>query len=88
MEKADSTGLTASEGRRFGWTLAGAFAVLGGIAGWRGRERVAVIYATVAAIFHLAGLIAPKRLGPVERVWMAIAHAISRVTSPLFLGIV
>lgn len=88
MEKADSTRLTAREGRRFAWTLAGAFAVLGGIALWRGREQVAVIFAAVAAIFFLAGLIAPTRLGPVERAWMAVAHAISRVTTPLFMGIV
>ena len=88
MEKADSARLTVSEGRRFAWTLAGAFAVLGGIAWWRGRERAAVIFAGIAAVFFLAGLIAPTRLGPVERAWMALARAISRVTTPLFMGIV
>jgi saxitoxin biosynthesis operon SxtJ-like protein len=88
MEKADSTRLTAAEGRRFAWTLAGAFAVLGGIAWWRGREGAAFIFAGLAGIFFLAGLVAPTRLGPVERVWMAVAHAISRVTTPLFMGIV
>jgi hypothetical protein len=88
MEKTNSTRLTAREGRRFAWTLAGAFAVFGGIAWWRGRERVALVFATLAAIFFLAGLIAPTRLGPVERAWMGVAHAISRVTTPLFMGIV
>ncbi len=88
MEKTNSTRLTAREGRRFAWTLAGAFIVLGGIAWWRGRERVALVFATLAAIFFLAGLIAPTRLGPVERAWMGVAHAISRVTTPLFMGIV
>src|SRR6266567_1724756 len=88
MEKADSARLTASEGRRFAWTLAGAFAVLSGIAWWRGREHAASVFAAIAAIFLLAGLIAPTRLGPVERAWMAVAHAISRVTTPLFMGIV
>jgi hypothetical protein len=88
MEKADSTRLTARAGRSFAWTLAGAFAVFGGIALWRGRERVAVVFAALGAIFFLAGLIAPTRLGPVERAWMAVAHAISRVTTPLFMGIV
>ena len=88
MEKANSARLTASEGRRFAWTLAGAFAVLGGIAWWRGRDRAALVFAAIAAIFLLAGLIAPTRLGPVERAWMAVAHAISRVTMPLFMGIV
>jgi len=88
MEKANSTRLTASEGRRFAWTLAGAFAVFAAIAWWRGRERVALVFATLAAIFFLAGSIAPTRLGPVERAWMGVAHAISRVTTPLFMGIV
>jgi hypothetical protein len=36
----------------------------------------------------LLGLAIPGRLGPVYRVWMRGAHAISRVTTPLFLGIV
>ena len=88
MEKPNSTRLTASEGRRFAWTLAGAFAVFATIAWWRGRERVALVFATLAATFFLAGLIAPTRLGPVERAWMGVAHAISRVTTPLFMGIV
>jgi hypothetical protein len=47
-----------------------------------------LVFATLAAIFFLAGLIAPTRLGPVERAWMGVAHAISRVTTPLFMGIV
>jgi hypothetical protein len=88
MEKTNSARLTASEGRRFAWTLAGAFAVLGGISWWRGRERAAFVFAAIAGIFLLAGLIAPTRLGPVERTWMAVARAISRVTTPLFMGIV
>jgi hypothetical protein len=36
----------------------------------------------------LAGLIVPTRLGPVERSWMALAHAISRVTTPIFMALV
>jgi hypothetical protein len=35
-----------------------------------------------------AGLAVPGRLGPVYRFWMALAHAISRVTTPIVLGIV
>lgn len=88
MEKADSTGLTAREGRRFAWTLGAAFAVLGGIASWRGRERVAVVFLSLAAILFLAGFTVPTHLRPVERAWMAFARAISRVTTPLFMGIV
>jgi hypothetical protein len=35
-----------------------------------------------------AGLLAPARLGPVYRGWMRLAHAMSRVTTPVFLGVV
>jgi hypothetical protein len=88
MEKTDSTGLTAREGRRFAWTLAAAFAVLGGIAQWRGRERVAAIFAVVGGLFLIAGLVAPSRLGLVERAWMGFARAISRVTTPVFMAVI
>jgi hypothetical protein len=88
MEKTDSTGLTAAEGRRFAFTMAAAFAVLGGIAQWRGRERVALVFAVLAGLFLIAGLVVPSRLGPVERAWMGLARAISRVTTPIFMGIV
>jgi ABC-type uncharacterized transport system permease subunit len=36
----------------------------------------------------MAGLAIPGHLGPVHRAWMSAAHAISRVTTPLFLGLV
>src|SRR6266498_465184 len=88
MEKTDSPRLTSAEGRRFAFTLAAAFAVLGGIAAWRGRERAAVVFAVVAGLFFLAGLVAPSRLGPVERAWMGLARVISKVTTPLFMGII
>jgi hypothetical protein len=62
--------------------------VLGAFAGFRGRERAALVVAIVAGIFFIAGLAVPSRLGPVERAWMGLARAISRVTTPLFMGIV
>jgi hypothetical protein len=36
----------------------------------------------------LAALVLPQRLGPVERAWMGFAHAISRVTTPILMGVV
>jgi len=35
-----------------------------------------------------AGALVPARLGPVFRTWMGLAHAISKVTTPIFMGIV
>ena len=36
----------------------------------------------------LAGLIVPRALGPVERAWMGFALLLSKVTTPIFMGIV
>ena len=42
----------------------------------------------MAGAFALAGFLVPGRLGPVYRGWMGLAHAISRVTSPIFMSLV
>jgi hypothetical protein len=80
--------LTATEGRRFAWTLAGAFAVIAVILWWRGGAAPAMVATGLAILLFLAGAFIPSRLGPVERAWMGLAHAISRVTTPIFLAIV
>ena len=41
----------------------------------------------MAGCLLLAGTFVPTRLGPVEQAWMAFAHAISRVTTPLMMAI-
>ena len=40
------------------------------------------------AILLLLAVAAPGLLPPVQRSWMAVGHAISKVTTPIFLGIV
>ena len=40
------------------------------------------------AFLILGAVLAPAALVPVERAWMAMAHAISKVTTPIILGIV
>jgi hypothetical protein len=44
--------------------------------------------AALAGLFLLGGLVAPTRLGPIEKAWMAFARAISRVTTPTFMAII
>ena len=39
-------------------------------------------------VFVLWGLVLPMSLGPLFRVWMRLASLISRVTTPILLGIV
>ena len=80
--------LSAAEGRRFGFTVGGAFLALAALAWWRGRDHGALVFAGVGGLLVLAGLAFPERLGPVYRGWMGLARVLSRVTTPIFLGIV
>jgi hypothetical protein len=80
--------LSASEGRRFGLTVGTAFVALGAVAAWRGREPMATACAAAGVMLILAGLLVPGRLGPLFRGWMGLAHLMSKVTTPVFMGIV
>ncbi len=46
------------------------------------------VLAALSAAFGVAGLAVPARLQPVERAWMGLAHLLSKVTTPIFMGIV
>lgn len=78
--------MTREEGRRFGLTLAGAFVALAALAWWRGHAVPATGAIVAGTALALAGLVVPTRLGGVERAWMGLAHAISKVTTPLVMG--
>ncbi len=80
--------LSPREGRKFGLTVGIAFLVLGGIVWWRGHEPVALVFWSIGGFLILAGLLIPAHLGPVHRAWMGLAHAISKVTTPIFMGII
>ena len=83
-----SAGLTASEGRKFGLLVGGAFLLLGALLWCRGWVVGALIPAALGGMLFLAGLAIPARLGPVYRAWMAFALVISKVTTPLFMGLI
>lgn len=74
--------------RKFGLTLGVAFLVLGGVSWWRDHLPVAAVLGSIGGLLALAGILVPTWLAPVERGWMAFAHAISKVTTPIFMGIV
>jgi hypothetical protein len=79
--------LTAAEGRRFGLTVGIAFLVLAAFFLWRNKDQIAIAGSALGTLLILAGLVVPTRLGPVERAWMRLAHLISKVTTPVFLGV-
>jgi hypothetical protein len=79
--------LSARDGRRFGLTVGTAFLVFAGIAWWREQAAIATVLASLGGALALAGLVIPTHLGPVERGWMALAHAISKVTTPIVMGV-
>ncbi|HEU5040250.1 MAG TPA: SxtJ family membrane protein [Gemmatimonadales bacterium] len=81
-------GLTAAEGRRFGLQVGVAFLVLGGVAWWRGHPLASGLLLALGGVLVVAGLAAPAGLGPVYRGWMRLAVAISRVTTPLIMGLI
>lgn len=80
--------LTPAEGRKFGLTVGVAFLVLAAVLVWRGHLPVATALGVIGALLALAGLAMPTRLGPVFKAWMGLAHAISKVTTPIFMGLV
>jgi hypothetical protein len=80
--------LSAAAGRRFGLTVGGAFLVLAALAWWRGRALGLEVFATLGSLFVLSGLALPTHLGPVFRAWMGLAHQLSRVTTPIVLGLI
>ena len=86
--KPSAVPYSSATGRRFALTLAGAFAVLGLIAYLRHRGVTFRVLEALAATFALGALVIPSKLEPVERGWMALAHALSKVTTPIFMGIV
>ncbi len=88
MARRVPAGLEAQEGRKFGLTVGTAFVLFGGIALWRGREFPAQVLWGIGGLLILGAALLPARLKPVERAWMAMALQVSRVTTPILMGIV
>jgi hypothetical protein len=65
-----------------------AFAVFAGVAAWRGHAVAWKLLGALSVTLLFAGAVTPTILGPVRRGWMALAHLLSKVTTPLVMGIV
>ena len=79
---------SSAEGRKFGLTVGAAFLVLAAIFLWRSKEVPLYVTATLGAALVAGGLVVPGSLGPVQRGWMRLALAISKITTPIFMSIV
>ena len=80
--------LTAREGRRFAFTVGVAFLVLGALMLWRGHGILQMIFWGIGGVLVAAGIVVPGRLTRVQRAWMGLGHAMSRITSPIVMGAV
>jgi hypothetical protein len=83
-----SARLSPAEGRKFALTVGAAFVALAGFTSWRGHEKVATVAGALGAAFIVAGLVAPGHLGLIYRGWMTFGLALSKITTPIFMGIV
>ena len=88
MQSSNSTEFSAKDGRGFAFPVGTAFLVLAGVLYWRDRNTLALIVASLGGVLWLFGILIPGRLGPIYRGWMQMALAISKVTTPIFMGIV
>lgn len=88
METGIPARLTRAEGRRFGLLVGGAFLLLGTIVRWRGHPTAAVVLWSIGGALVAGGLVVPGSLGPVYRGWMKLALMLSKVTTPIFMGLI
>lgn len=88
MARGVSARLTAAEGRKFGLVVGGAFLILGAVLAWRTHRVASLVAVGLGSALIVAGLAVPTRLGPVYRAWMGLAHAISKVTTPVVMGVI
>ena len=89
LEAGIPTRLSPAEGRKFGVTVGVAFLVLASLLHfWRHKETAGAITGGLGVLLIVAGLALPAHLGLLLRAWMGLAHAISKVTTPIFMGIV
>lgn len=83
-----SARLSRGDGRRFGLTVGVAFLALAAVARWRGHATSFAVLAALGTALVIAGLVVPQRLGIVEAAWMRLAVGISRVTTPILMGVI
>ena len=75
---------STAELRKFGLTIGLAFGVLSAFLWWRNRPSFPV-FAGISAGLLLTSILLPRVLGPVEFVWMKIAHVMGAIMTRVLL---
>lgn len=88
MAERVRTRLSSGEGRRFGLVTGGAFLALGALLAFKGHLYPALAVGALGSLLVAGGLLFPTRLEGARALWMGLALALSKVTTPLLLGIV
>ena len=77
--------MTRADDHTFGWTVGGAFAVLGALLLWRHRTAAGAVFVSLGGALLLLAAAAPALLAAPHRGWLALARALGRVNSAVFL---
>ncbi len=88
MATGISARLSPKELRRFGVTVAIPLALLAGLGVWRGHTVVPGVLGALAAVLGGLAFLAPRLLGPVQKVWMSMAEALGWFNTRVLLGLV
>jgi hypothetical protein len=88
VESGISARLSRAELRKFGLLVGGVFVALAVILRWRGGELGPAVAGTLGVLLVLGGAFVPGHLAPAYRAWMQLAILLSKVTTPVFLGVV
>ena len=87
MEAGAAARLTAADGRKFALTLGLGFAALALVSRWRGHVIPPYVLGALGVLLVAAGILIPSHLTPLHRAWMGLAHALSRVTTPVLMAV-
>jgi hypothetical protein len=68
--------------------VGGVFLLLAVVSRWRGHEIPPLVLGGLGASLVLPALLVPRVLGPVERVWMAMAAVLGAVNTRILLTLV
>lgn len=86
----DSPAPSTGELRRFGLSVGGVFLLIAVVVAYRRGAGAAAVppLGVVGAVLVVGGALVPRSLRVVYRAWMAGALAMSRVTTPVFMGVI